>query len=401
MESDESMSSPLVVSQDDKYVKLGIKLFKFFVLGMGPSWLFASIIFQEVPYFQNKQPEGLCIAAYMSASVNTGAILAIGYVFILQCFGLGTPSNYIIPTLLILPCAGSIFIAYFFSYTVYSISLFIYLTCFFSGVVGSLSAMVMNPFMSGFDKNFISSFRAGNSGGLLLVSLVALIQNPGSDHMLFSPTVYYSLFATILLLPILMYRFLMYTDNDGDESFVSRVASMSSTPSMSMYDEIESTAGDTTPTSANAQRNYLLGTWVLSHKVTVSSKTHSAHQAARSSVAVQSNTKRIKRYYTAGFMAIIGWTNFNTWGMLPALLPFAIQAAVGKSSGSLYLNLAYCLGGLSLACGDLSTMYFRLPFALNMFIFTLLLIVIYGLNFHIHRHLGIEPSPALGKSYGS
>ena len=66
----------------------------------------------------------------------------------------------------------------------------------------------MNPFMTSFKNNYISAARSGGSGYILLCALVALAQDPGSDNMRFSVTVFMSIFGILLCLPILGYIYI-------------------------------------------------------------------------------------------------------------------------------------------------------------------------------------------------
>ena len=80
------------------------------------------------------------------------------------------------------------------------------------------------------------------------------------------------------------------------------------------------------------------------------------------------------------YMCTIAWINFNTWGMLSAVTPFAVEYSTVSTSGassSENLSIAYQLAAVCLLCGDFSTTKFKLPFNKCLLLFTILVFVIY------------------------
>lgn len=49
----------------------------FMVMGAAPNWVFATALAQEIPFFEQTLPLGLCIATYMNAATNVGLIFVI------------------------------------------------------------------------------------------------------------------------------------------------------------------------------------------------------------------------------------------------------------------------------------------------------------------------------------
>jgi len=67
----------------------------------------------------------------------------------------------------------------------------------------------------------------------------------------------------------------------------------------------------------------------------------------------------------------VGYVNFNTWGMVTALSPFAFKNVTkNQESASIYLSLAYQLSSVLLVCGDLSTTLFHIPIIVGLLFFT-------------------------------
>jgi hypothetical protein len=75
-------------------------------------------------------------------------------------------------------------------------------------------------------------------------------------------------------------------------------------------------------------------------------------------------------------MMTVGWVNFNTWGIIVAMMPFAISA-VSAGNGSQNLAIAYELGAVLLVCGDMSTTLFRMPMFMGLLMFTSFCFTIY------------------------
>ena len=351
-----------------------LKYTKFCIFGMGPSWVFASLVFQEIPYFQRYQPEGFCISAFMNASVNFGSVLSVVYALVLQRCNCTISTSIFFPFLLSVPFFGTIFAAFLHSYCVGGLSLFIFLSCFLGGCVGSLSSLFLNPFMSAFESNLISSYRAGNSIGILIVSLTSLIQSPGSNQTRFSPTIYFMIFAIILAFPIIFYKQIindyqhhtnyMVTNHIPPKDYnpsLQDIPPCDESPQCTPSDSETDVETDDITTPLH-RKNHILFTVIK-------------NQSESGQIIFNSTVLRL--------MVIIGWTNFNAWGILPAAVPFVTNIATAGVNSSFYLNIAYSLGGFLMVFGDLSTMFFRLPLNFSVATFTLCALSIYAINFNL------------------
>ena len=75
---------------------------------------------------------------------------------------------------------------------------------------------------------------------------------------------------------------------------------------------------------------------------------------------------------------VVGFVNFNTWGMVTALSPFAFKnVSTDESGGASSLALAYELGAMLLVTGDLSTTQFHLPIHIGLLAFAICTFTIY------------------------
>jgi hypothetical protein len=54
----------------------------FTIMGAGVAWVLANCLAQEIPYLQESQPEGLCIATYMNASTTLGFVVMCSYLYV-------------------------------------------------------------------------------------------------------------------------------------------------------------------------------------------------------------------------------------------------------------------------------------------------------------------------------
>jgi hypothetical protein len=79
---------------------------------------------------------------------------------------------------------------------------------------------------------------------------------------------------------------------------------------------------------------------------------------------------------TLPYMMVVGWVNFNTWGILSAMIPFAVSNAY-NSDGSGNLGIAYQIAAVLLVLGDFSTTLFKLNLLKGIIVLTILCIVIY------------------------
>jgi len=77
-----------------------VKNFVLFML-MGSS--LGTVLAQEIPYFEEHLPEGLCIATFMNASTACGSLFTFVYLY-MKHIGYTVPFNVSVPTLLVGSC---------------------------------------------------------------------------------------------------------------------------------------------------------------------------------------------------------------------------------------------------------------------------------------------------------
>jgi hypothetical protein len=326
----------------------------FGTLGIGTNWVLPTVLFQQIPWFEERLPEGLCLATYMNASNACAVFAALMYYFVTEHF-YHIPHSASMPILLSLSVIASIFVAFTYEHTVNDMSIFIYIGSFLGAVVGSFSAIIVNPFMTQFEARYISAARSGGSGAFLLCALLGLIQSPGQNTR-FSPRVFILIFGGLFILPYFAYckivreKLGLRQCPEEEEDTESSV-------------EITSLNPHNTPSDApeGSEVNN-----VLAKKGIATIDTPFVHMW---------NRPWFK--FTFPYALSVGWVNFNTWGMLSAVTPFAMNHAAVNVSEYLLLALAYELGSFTLVLGDVSTMYFKMPFNIGLTVFTIFTFMIY------------------------
>ncbi|RYG65745.1 hypothetical protein EON64_11305 [archaeon] len=127
----------------------------FMIMGAGANWVFPTALAQEIPYFENHNPEGLCIATYMNATTNFGLFAMAAYVYV-HNYVQPIPYSYSVPCLLVLSSLGCFFSAMVYPVSAGGVSFMLYLCCALGGSIGALSSVIMNPFMTSFDNSYSS-----------------------------------------------------------------------------------------------------------------------------------------------------------------------------------------------------------------------------------------------------
>lgn len=108
--------------------------FLFLLVGSGCNWVLPSALFQQIPYFEQHSPQGVCISTYMNASVNIGVLFVLIYIFLYVKYGLNSlPYSKFIPGLLISSCCGTFFCGFTYQITIDNFSFFIFLCCAIGG----------------------------------------------------------------------------------------------------------------------------------------------------------------------------------------------------------------------------------------------------------------------------
>lgn len=369
-----------------------VRYLLFMAMGAGANWVFPTALSQQIPYFENHLPEGLCLATYMNATTNLGFLLVVLYLYGITQWRILLDYHVAIPALLATSCIGCFLAAGVYSITVDGISLLLYLCCLVGGSVGCLAGVIMNPFMTSYENSYISAARSGGSGLILFTALLALAQNPGASHPRFSTAAYLCIFGALLILPLVAYHYIIkyhiglrpegqHCVSSGQEKVGGEEGNVelgtiatnpvhSALPVDSPPNSANSSAcGDTISTTSSQnegdERIVIDAAHVAHYKSLYGPLTWLEAKLIPDSV----HRHRPWLRQTLPYMITVGWVNFNTWGIIVAMIPFAI-ANSSNGNGSLNLSIAYQLSAFLLVLGDLSTTMIKFPIFPCIIIFT-------------------------------
>lgn len=250
--------------------------------------------------------------------------------------------------------------------------------------------------MTQYESIYISAARSGGSGTIFLCALLSIAQNPGSSNIRFSPRYYLLIFACILVFPLLAYyRVIKYgiglktkasqnKPSDNPNSASTELIAMN--PLNSGKNEFKHEAKRA---SNPSDQEVSLFSSNENGKVSrnIDKNVNSEPNPAGKSGDISFIDSYFNSFivYLAGFfpdytspwiiqalpyLMIVAWVNFNTWGWMTALLPFAMEYSAHNGSSSGNLAIAYQIGAFCLLMGDLSTAVFSLPIKKSLFIFT-------------------------------
>ena len=240
--------------------------------------------------------------------------------------------------------------------------------------------------MTGYKNNFITAARSGGSAYILLCAVISVAQDPGSDDMRFSVSTYMIIFGCLLSLPIFAYKYIIdnncglrESNSSSEKTFTTVEIMESSSPSSSGKSiEISSLkvktdySEDVNPLHEDTKENFteavspsqkaligtnnkrkgilFLGVYMYSGMIN-----DWVNRMMASFAAIVVSDKRHSEMpwlrKTVPYMLTVGWVNFNTWGMVTALLPFAMSNA-STGSGSSNLAIAYELAAVLLVMGN-------------------------------------------------
>lgn len=366
----------------------------FMFMGAGANFVLPTALVQEVPYFEDVLPEKLCIATWMNLMTSFGLLTMLLYLYINEHVR-NIPYSVSVPFMLITSAVTSFVVAGVYSVTINHVSVLLFICCFVGGSVGALSSVIMNPYTVKFTNDNISAVRAGGSGFTLLCALIAAAQQPGSSNQTFSATVYLVIFGILLSLSVPAYYYIVGENigirppqRNDSAVFKPHATRNQSALELGSVDRAFSvnplTDGSVMQsfdiTHNSAEKFNSLETVELASRDATSLAGLNTQPImdyiARSLVSDAMDDKYPWLRRTVPYMMVVGWVNFNTWGILSAMIPFAVSNAY-NSDGSDKLGIAFQAAAVLLVLGDVSTTVFKLNLLKGTIVFTVLCIVIY------------------------
>lgn len=167
---------------------------------------------QELPYFQQHQPEGLCLASRLCLCANSGLVIAFAY-YLYNRYVHVVSNLVAIPSLILFVSMTMILCSILYPVTIFDMSIPLYLCMFCAGCVGNLMYQVLYPFLVQYSEEYMIAARAGNDFTNAVIAFFALYQNPGSSSINISPSVFIlSIALYLLVFPISAF---FYIVNNG------------------------------------------------------------------------------------------------------------------------------------------------------------------------------------------
>jgi hypothetical protein len=347
----------------------------FMLMGSGANWVFATALAQETPYYENHLSQGDCIATYMNAATNFSFIAVIIYLGFYRFYSV--PHKYSVPSLLFLSGFGSFLCAATSLETINGTPVALLICCAIGGIVGGLAGVIMQPFMTYFKTDFISAARAGGSGCMVLTALVSIAQDPGTSTQHFSVAVYFVIFGVILTLSLVAYFFITHNKLGLKDAHVTPLEISSSAVKQTRSSDLSIDniyAKDKKDFLSENMTRHQTGqiTFAASRKVADTIMSSLMDSLIPEAWFEAYPWLRV----TLPYLLTVAWIDFNTWGMLSAVGPFAMYNT-SYNGGALNLAVALEMGSFALFFGDFSTVYFRLPFCYSLVFFTAFSFTVY------------------------
>ena len=419
----------------------------FGLFGLGPGWTVVNALFQQVPYFEKTQPEGVCVNAFINLAIACGILfLGFNYVYMVNFNnGKAMSHRFAVPMVMAFSIFAMFFLAIFWNYTIGGASIPAWLGAWFGGGVGGLTTIMLMPFLSLYKSDCLTAFRLGMDGGNLLAAGVAALQRPGSPNSLFSPTVYFVAFGTLIFVSVVAYWWIIKT---GIGLIKADEAVDVTSPTVEMTDTTREVKEEGKEENRDDIPNPILGGDEEEGKVEAVSETSSdsSRQAnkvptpvddtvgkaedSNSSLAVLKSWDKalfeteklaldaVFRSICACFpatMASRGWFRITlpyfmniflvaltAFGLTPSLLPLALYTATGNLvEQENLLQLAVQISAPGVMVGSFATFYVDIPLRYPVFLYLVMLFTIYcysGLEVQVRQGYTDQARHSLGIS---
>jgi len=311
----------------------------FVVFASGPSWLAQSALFLEVPYFQQHSPEGLCLATWLSISLNLVAVLVFVY-YLIDKYLVAIAIDANLLTMLFLAPIATVTVAFTYEYSFGGISWPLLICSFLTGVLGWMQYQGAYPVLTRYDEKYTIAARSAVDILGVFLGAIVFYQNPGSDVIKFSPFDFLlGVGLYLAFFPPVAY-FYIYNTGIGLKGEERR------------HREDRKNIEDDDPRTALLE--------------------------LESSESKQNTSKSEVDFDIAYLAAAISWLDFNNWGLLPSILPFVFNDnSPSEEQGSVCYSYSLNLVSLMYVIGGLSTYLFHIPIPICIFIFTVSVILLY------------------------
>lgn len=303
----------------------------FVVLAGGGNFLLYNALFLQIPYFQQHQPEGLCLATWMIVSTNL-SVPVVYFFYLLDHYFCSFSIDRSLIAMMAITSTTAISLAFHYSISVNNISWALLIGSFVSGVIGYLGFQITYPVLARFEEKYAMAARSDIL--TIALALVVFYQNPGSPTVEFSPGAFLLGVGIFLLIcPPLAYAYVTYCKIGLKEKFNST----HSNPEFQMISGFEDR--ETQP---------------------IISKPEDDH------------------YNFVFEIFCICWVEVNVYGILLLLLPFIFSKnSSNGEDGSVYLSYALNITYPMNVIGQFLVYWYRLPDIVSLSMFTVALVFMY------------------------
>ena len=235
-------------------------------------------------------------------------------------------------------------------------SLVLFLACALAGMVGSMSAVILMPWVSRHSANLIPAVNTGSAASMLLLALVDAIEGPGEATPRFGATVFFGICALLTTVPLVAYAAIQIRHQSlarAQDCSLSSLSSSSSSgnsssdPACAVTVELgppsqpaESGAGSTTAPSGGSNDSDGGGGAFTTDGV-----------ALLGAGRPQAVPVRSLWHYCALNFAV----NFVCWGAQPALIPIAARSAMAAGADGPLLQACTMASALCVTLGHFTT----------------------------------------------
>lgn len=200
------------------------------------------------------------------------------------------------------------------------------------GLIGAFSCSVTSSYLVQFENDYISAADIGQYSIYLLLTVIAIIQNPGSDSdVTFTPQVFFGIYSIILFPPIISYMYITFYKIGLREPLdVIEIIESNQVEAKTKFSLISSLTSD----------------WFLK---------------------------------ALPYFLVLAWIDLNLWSPLSSFLPYVFLYCRDSNSlnSALYLSIAFQAASFASVLGAIVTTWVDLSFTLLNTIFTGMVIVLY------------------------
>ena len=295
------------------------------VLSGGGNFFLYNALFLQVPYFQQHQPEGLCLATWMIVSANIAVPLVYCF-YLLDRYVYTLSLDVTLLVMMAISTTAAIALSFTYSMSLNNTSWPILIAAFLSGIVGYMCFQVTYPVLSRFVEKYAIAARSDVL--TVFLSVIVFFQNPGSPSIGFTPrTFLFVLGIFLLIFPPLAYVYV-------------------SIYKVGLKDSVEN-ATEVEMTDTNREMEPII-------------------EKANASVD-----------FTFEIFSVC-WVEVHVYGIVVILLPFIFDRNSSNiEEGSIYLSYALNLTCVMNVMGQFLVYWYQMPTRFTLAVFTTCLFLLY------------------------